>query len=326
MQWLEALVLGVVQGVTEFLPVSSDGHLNVTQKAFEWLTGRKHSGEENLFIIVMLHLGTVAAILVFYRDAIRTAMRGLLGGDVPSGFERRELIRVGVLAAVATAPLIPLALFLKDRIEQAFESDTAAAYGFLMTAAVLLVTAWLSRREGKRGPAETTWREALLIGLAQMAAPLPGVSRSGMTIAAALALGLERTWGVGFSLLIAVPAILGGAVFEIRHAAPGSLTPERLAQTVVATVLAGVVGYFAILWLLKVVRSGRIWYFSVYLVLLAGLVISAVALHRSESAPARSVASTDQAASAWGGEVSSPGSISGVRSSGRFHPAGGLKR
>ncbi len=274
MEWLEALILGVVQGITEFLPVSSDGHLLVTQKAFEWLTGTARSGDENLFVIVMLHLGTLTAILFFYRRTIYQSWRGLRGSeDVPSGFGRAELVRVGILAAIATSPLVPLALFFKKRLEAAFESDTAAGYGFLITAGVLLLTAWLARREGIKGPAETTWLDALLIGLAQMFAPLPGVSRSGLTIAAALALGLSRTWAVGFSLLIAVPAILGGAVFELRHVTAASLTPYRLAQTFIATVLAGIVGYFAIVWLVKVVKSGCIWWFAIYLIVLAAVVL-----------------------------------------------------
>lgn len=275
MEWLKALVLGVVQGITEFLPVSSDGHLLVTQKAFEWLTGVKRSGDENLFVIVMLHLGTLAAILFFYRRTISEALHGLRGGgDVPPGFRRPELVRVGILAAIATSPLVPLALFFKKRLEEAFESDTAAGYGFLITAAVLLFTSWLARRDGAKGPAQTTWLDALLIGLAQMFAPLPGVSRSGLTIATALALGLSRTWAVGFSLLIAVPAILGGAVFELKHVEVASLAPERLAQTAAATILAGVVGYFAILWLVKVVKSGRIWWFAIYLIVLAAVVLA----------------------------------------------------
>jgi len=384
MQWLEALILGVVQGITEFLPVSSDGHLLVTQKVFEWLTGVKRTGDENLFVIVMLHLGTLAAILFFYRRTIRQSLRGLWGGDDGTpGFRRGELVRVGVLAAIATSPLIPLALFFKKYLDQAFESDTAAGYGFLITAAVLLLTAWLTRREGVKGPAQTTWLDALLIGLAQMFAPLPGVSRSGLTIAAALALGFSRTWAVGFSLLIAIPAILGGGVFELKditaqcdlrlmssvngvsgiptagksliivavvddklhfrifdrdgkvvvdtdenrltdqaprikdlrkqferlwspheltrsekdrgiaavtsiigYAAPASLTANRLAQTFAATIVAGVVGYFAILWLVRVVKSGRIWWFSIYLIVVAIVVLATFAA-RGRAANAR---------------------------------------
>ena len=148
--------------------------------------------------------------------------------DVAPGFRRAEVVRVGVLAAVATSPLVPFALFFKKPLERTFEGTTVAGYGFLVTAAVLLLTAWLSRRDGTKGPAETTWLDALLIGIAQMFAPLPGVSRSGVTIAAALALGLSRTWAVGFSLLIAVPAILGAAVFEIKDVNKSMLTADRI--------------------------------------------------------------------------------------------------
>jgi len=279
MEWLESLVLGLVQGVTEFLPVSSDGHLLLTQNVFAGLTGVRHTGKENLFFDVILHLGTTAAILVYYRAVIVKGLRGLLGADdVAAGFRRPEVVRVGLLAAVATSPLIPLALFFKKAIEATFEGITVAGFGFLITAAVLLLTGLLSRRDGPKGPAETTWLDALLIGLAQMFAPLPGVSRSGLTIAAALLLGLSRTWSVGFSLLIAVPAILGAAVWELRHINPADLTADHVAQAVAATILAGVVGYFAIMWLTRIVRSGRIWYFSVYLVVLALVVLTTVAM------------------------------------------------
>src|SRR5690349_7696262 len=118
MEWLKAIVLGMVQGVTEFLPVSSDGHLLLTQNLFDWLTGARTSGEENLFFDVILHLGTTAAILVYYRREILTGLRGLMAAtDVPDGFRRPEVIRVGVLAAIATSPLIPLALFFMKWIK-----------------------------------------------------------------------------------------------------------------------------------------------------------------------------------------------------------------
>jgi undecaprenyl-diphosphatase len=278
MEWLESLVLGVVQGITEFLPVSSDGHLLLTQNLFALLTGVAKTGKENLFFDVILHLGTTAAILVHYRGVIAQGLRGLLGAeDVPAGFRRPELLRVGVLAAVATTPLIPLALFFKKMIEKTFEGLAFAGFGFLITAVVLMLTAWLKRRDGTKGPAETTWADALLIGLAQMFAPLPGVSRSGLTIAAALALGLSRTWAVGFSLMIAVPAILGAAVWEMRHVEASSLSLERVVPAIAGTIVAGVVGYFAIIWLTKIVRSGRIWMFSVYLIVLGIIVLALVA-------------------------------------------------
>ncbi len=279
MEWLESLVLGVVQGVTEFLPVSSDGHLLLTQNFFAWMTGQKKSGEDNLFFDIILHLGTTAAILVHYRGAIARGLKGLSGADdLPDEYRRARLIRVAILAAIATSPLIPLALFFKKMIEKTFEGLTFVGFGFLITAGVLLLTAWLKRRDGGKGPAETTWLDALLIGLAQMFAPLPGVSRSGLTIAAALACGLSRTWAVGFSLMIAVPAILGAAVWESRHIRASHLSAEAVGPALAGTVLAGVVGYFAIIWLTRIVQSGRIWYFSVYLVLL-GIAVLALAAY-----------------------------------------------
>jgi len=283
MEWLESLVLGIVQGVTEFLPVSSDGHLLVTQQFFAWLTGERRTGHENIFFDVMLHIGTVAAILVFYRRAIKEGARGLILDvpDVAPGFDRASIIRVGLLAAVATAPLVPFALFFKKRVDAAFESDVAAPIGFLISAAMLsLVSLKMKGPEVGKEAADTTWADALLIGLAQTLAPLPGVSRSGMTIAAALALGFSRTWAVRFSLLIAVPAVCGAAVYELKGAIkdPESLglTPDRIGQTFAATVVAGLVGYLAIVWLIRVVRAGRLWYFSVYLVLLAAVVLGLV--------------------------------------------------
>jgi undecaprenyl-diphosphatase len=275
MDWLESIILGLVQGVTEFLPISSDGHLSVFQMLFARLTGESHTGQENLFFDVMLHLGTTAAILLHYRKAVIAGARGLLGSEsVPEGFRRAHVVRVGLLAFVGTLPLIPDALYFKKLIEQALVSSTATGVGFLITAAVLGVTALL--RGGDKGPAETTWLDALLVGVAQAFAPLPGVSRSGLTIAAALALGFRKSWAVGFSLLLAVPAVMGAAVLELKDVPASSLTAARISQTLVATILAGAVGYAAIVWLVRIVRQGRLWYFSVYLVILGIVVLTGV--------------------------------------------------
>lgn len=298
MSWLDALILGIVQGLTEFLPISSDGHLAITQALLAWRSGRSQSGEENLFFVVMVHLGTLVAILVYYRKVGLEAVRGLTGSkDVAPGFDRPSLIRLGVLAIVATIPAVFVGLFLKKQIEHAFKSLAMAGIGFLITGAVLLVTAWLDRRtkavprsEGLadptidppppakvgKGPRETTPLDALLIGLAQMFAPLPGVSRSGLTITTALARGFRRDWAVGFSLLMAVPVIAGAGVLELKDVKPSMLAPEFLGPTLLAAVVAGLVGYGAIAWLVRLARSGRLWYFSVYLFAL-GLVVLALA-------------------------------------------------
>ena len=275
MDWIEALTLGVVQGLTEFLPVSSDGHLVLAQQAFQWWTGKPREGAQDLFFDVMLHVGTLVAIIVHYRAVARTGAKGLLGSaDVPPAYRRNAVVRVGLLACVATLPLVPYALFFKDFVEHSMEDLRVAGWGFVATACTLLVATRLSRTESGKGPSEMTWLDALLIGLAQMFAPLPGVSRSGVTVAAALGLGLSRAWAVGFSLLIAVPAILGAAVFELRHVNSDMLGPDQLVRTVAAAAVAGLVGYGAIRWLVKVVRAGHLWYFSVYLAVLALVVLT----------------------------------------------------
>ncbi len=277
--WIEALLLGAVQGVTEFLPVSSDGHLLLTKKIFDAALGRESSGEANLFFDVMLHVGTLLAIVVHYRSVALTGAKGLLGSEtVPPTYRRWAVVRTGLLVILATSPLIPLKLFLIKLIEQAHESLVADGIGFLVTASVLLIASRLQRSdEGGKGPTETVWLDALLIGIAQMFAPLPGVSRSGLTVATALSRGLSRSWAVGFSLLLAVPAILGATFFELRKLDPSRMSAVYVAQIVVSAALAGVVGYGAIFWLVKIVRSGRIWYFSVYLIVLGTAVLLAAA-------------------------------------------------
>lgn len=273
MDWLESLTLGVVQGLTEFLPISSDGHLAITQHAFESASGRTTSAADKIFFDVMLHVGTLMAILLHYRKEAIAGARGVLGSDeVSSPYRRPSVLRTGLLAVVATAPLIPDKLFFMPLIESAYQSLTAIGIGFLITAAILLLTARL--KGGTKGAGETTWLDALLVGVAQMFAPLPGVSRSGLTIAAALGLGFSRGWAVGFSLLIAVPAILGATVMELKNVNAGSMTADRAEQIVAATVVAGLVGFAAIAWLVRVVRSGRLWVFSVYLVLLAAATLT----------------------------------------------------
>src|SRR4051812_29348334 len=155
MDWIESLVLGVVQGLTEFLPISSDGHLNVTQHAFAAWTGRSHSEADKIFFDVMLHVGTLLAIVAHYRAVAIEGARALLESEPrPSGLSRPSVIRVGLLAIVATLPLIPDKLFFMPLIEKAFQSLTATGVGFLITAAVLLLNTRL--KGGSKGPAETT--------------------------------------------------------------------------------------------------------------------------------------------------------------------------
>lgn len=291
MEWFRASLLGIIQGVTEFLPISSDGHLALFQLLFPDPSrpASSSTGEENLFFDIMLHLGTALAILAHYRREVWMGSRGLLlnASDVPPGFRRPDVLRLAWLTFWATIPLIPYAVFKKlmTSVESTFSSLIAVGIGFAITASVLLITRFL--KGGHKDSHQTAWYVALLIGIAQSFAPLPGVSRSGLTIATALALGLNRLWAVRFSLAIAVPAIFGAVAFKLKDAVESGelarLGSERLAQIALATLFAGIVGYVAIVWLVRVVHSGRFWYFSVYLILLATLILGGVALSRSRA-------------------------------------------
>ena len=281
MDWIESLVLGVIQGITEFLPVSSDGHLNLATNLFAWSRGVGVDGAKALFFDVMLHVGTTLAIILRHRKIGWQGARGLLGArDVADGYRRGPVVRVCLLAVAGTAPLA-IDLVLKKKIEAMFEGLWPTAAGFLISAAMLAIAARLDRRNpGRKGPAETRYLDAVLIGLAQSLAPLPGVSRSGLTVAAALALGLNRVWAVQFSLLLAIPAIAGATLWELRKVDPTFLTADAITRTIAAASLAGVVGYASIVWLARVVRSGKLWYFSVYLVLLAATIAGGLIILR----------------------------------------------
>jgi undecaprenyl-diphosphatase len=272
MSWLEAIVLGAIQGLTEFLPISSDGHLVLAQNAFAAWDGLPRDQSQALFFIILLHLGTLGAILAFYRaEVVRTA-RGLLGRE-PEGspFARANVIRAGLLAAVATLPAVVVGLTLKHRVEAMTQSITPAGWGFIVTGCVLLLSMRLSG--GTRGFERTGWLDALLIGTMQAVAILPGVSRSGLTITTALALGLTRSWSVGFSLLLAVVAIAGANVLEFKDFQMRWLDTLDPMRTIVGVLVSGVVGYGAVVWLSRIVSRGRLWYFSVYLFVLAAVVL-----------------------------------------------------
>ena len=279
--WLEALILGLIQGLTEFLPVSSDGHLALGQALFDHLRGERRSGSDKLLLDIILHLGTLIAVLIYYRHWFRPIFlkkaenqeisAGLSGDIVPQS--RSDFIRVTMLAVVATLPTGIVGLALKKIFEQAHDSLYAAAVGFWITAGIL----WLCQKMpgGGKGRAETTFADAFLIGLAQSLAPLPGVSRSGMTIAAALRRGLSPAWAAIFSLWISLPAIGGALLMEAKDLidAP-TIDTHLLKMGLAGAVVAGVVGYFAILWLVRVVKARRLEIFSIYLAGLGFVVLA----------------------------------------------------
>lgn len=244
MMWWQAVVLGAVQGLTEFLPVSSDGHLVLAA----WVTRAAAPG---VWFEVMLHLATLGAVLVVFGKRLWTVARGVLSG-------RPDDLRYAGLLAVATAPAVALALLGGDLLAQTFDSLLAAGIGFLVTGAVL----WSGRGRGGTST-EPTWTAALLIGVGQALAILPGVSRSGLTVTVALWAGVAPLAAGEFSFLMAVPAIAGAGLFTALDAgaAPAGVSLPVLA---LGCVVAFATGVWAIRFLLAVLGRRRFHAFAPY--------------------------------------------------------------
>jgi undecaprenyl-diphosphatase len=257
MNIVTAIILGAVQGLTEFLPVSSSGHLVLFQKIFK-------IDEPALFFDTMVHAGTLAAVIVVLRQDIWAILR-------------RIIQPLTLYLIIATIPAVIFALTLKDHIEKAFEGGFLG-FAFLLTAALLSVSELLSRRTdggapggaggGHKKSGGMMWLDALVIGVLQAAAIIPGVSRSGATLSGALFRRLDRDFAARFSFLLSIPAILGALVLQLKDLLK---TPEiapnggiGAAAVIAGTLSAAIVGFFAIRLMLKIVREKSLFAFAIY--------------------------------------------------------------
>lgn len=241
MEYLQIIVLGIVQGITEFLPISSDGHLVVANEVFESLSSQPLP-EDDLLVTLILHQGTLLSILtVFHREIWR-----LLGAN-------RRLIPLLILG---TIPAAAAGLLLKKYFHAELTSPMLTACMLPLNGLLLL---WISRQKpGEQGYENITWKQALAIGLAQAFAPLPGISRSGTTIAAGLAVGLSRQAAATFSFLLAIPALAGVGVLAIKDLWEGEKVSSTPGPLLVGAALSFVVGLAALWLLLKWLRQGKL--------------------------------------------------------------------
>jgi undecaprenyl-diphosphatase len=255
-EWLQVILLGLVQGLTEFLPVSSSGHLVL----FQALLGESFSfADAPLTFDLVLHLGTLVPVVVYYRRDL-IGLSGALGRGPKSG-EAQWLLGLLVLATIPTGLM---GVLLKDRFEEAFHAPRAVFVALGLTGLLLASTRWAPPRD--REPSVPL---ALALGVAQGFAITPGVSRSGTTIAVALWLGLDRSTAARFSFLMAIPAILGAVVLTAKDVAQAD--GGRWPLLGLGFVVAALSGYLALAWLVRLVRGGRFWLFAIYLVPLASV-------------------------------------------------------
>ena len=246
MNVLVAVVLGIVQGLTEFLPVSSSGHLVLFEKIFGI-----NSSQYILFDIV-LHLGTLVAVVVVYHKAIWEMIKNPFGEDM------QRLV-------IATLPTVAIALLFKDFFKQSFGGGLLWL-GFLITGIFMFFTSYSCKNNYQYK--SLTHKNAVIMGVFQGFAILPGISRSGSTISSGLVQGVRRDQCSKFSFLMSIPAILGGLVFELFDPAIATQSVEFL-PLVAGFLASAVFGYLAIKLMLKIIKKAKFSWFGVYLVILS---------------------------------------------------------
>lgn len=242
---IQAFILGAVQGLTEFLPVSSSGHLVV----FQHLLGLP---DTPLAFDVLVHMGTLAAVFVAFWDDIVALLK-------------KPFSRLTFLIVVGCIPAGLAGVFLGPIFEQAFTSLLVVAVGLLITGAVLMVSEkWALSRPGLKEVEETTYKDVLFIGLLQAVAIFPGISRSGSTIAAGLWAGLDRSFAARFSFLLSIPVILGAGLLQLKDLGTGIMAAIPPAAIITGLLSSAIFGYFAIKMVLHLVKKGRLSMFSWY--------------------------------------------------------------
>ena len=262
MSFFHSILLGLVQGVAEFLPISSSGHLAIA----EHLLGLKDAGAVPEFYDVLLHLGTLLAVFVAYwpeiRDIILEFFRGIRdiahhSTPTPVPPARRMIL----LIIVATLPLF-VVLPIKDKVESLSGSMVFIGLALLVTGVLLFASDRV--RRGRKNEASATMLDALLVGVGQAIATMPGISRSGMTITAGCFVGYERRFAVRFSFLMSIPAILGANILSLKDAVDAGIDWSQLPVYLVGVITAAVVGYLCIRLLKMIADKGKFGFFAYY--------------------------------------------------------------
>ena len=263
MHVLKVILLAILQGVTEFLPVSSSGHLVIAGR----LLGIEQPGVR---LETMLHFGTLVAVCLYYRQRLWSLIRGVTRGE-------RAAWRETGLLLLASLPIVVVYAVAHERLESYYEDPRLAAAILMVTGLLLLSLAFRRQDTSRRAESEAAplgWWRALVIGLAQAVAILPGISRSGSTIATARHLGVAPRRAAEFSFLMSVPLLLGATLLHVIRPEPsaGSCT-VGWGLIWLGTLVAALVGYASISFLIRVLSGGRFWFFGVWCLVVGGLVL-----------------------------------------------------
>ncbi len=248
MSIIEAIIMGTVQGLTEFLPISSSGHLVLLQRLFG-MTG------ENISFDIAMHLGSLIAVIIIFRKTILSLIK-------------HPFSPLAIKLYLATIPTVIIVLLFKTFIESTF-SGNFFLIGFVLTAIILAISEYIAKKYKNDAPISNT--NAIVLGIAQGLATLPGVSRSGTTIATGLIMGSKKDEVAEFSFLMSIPIIIASAVYELFFQFDS--TTFNLLPTLVGMLFAFIFGFIAIKWMLRLIRKANLIYFSIYLILLVAVIL-----------------------------------------------------
>ena len=263
MTYFLSILMGIIQGVAEFLPISSSGHLALFQTFF----GMETVEEKYMFFTVLLHFGTLISVCVVYwrdiADMIREFFLGIaaLVGRKDTGVTPPPARRMVMLIIIATLPLFVMVL-LQDAINQLFSNSIMVSCALIVTGFILFFSDRLAK--GHKTVRNATVADALIVGCGQALAVIPGLSRSGTTISVGMLRGFDRAFAVRFSFLLSLPAILGANVLEIKDAVEAGFPMEELPMYLVGVAVAAVVGYFAIRLVKSLADKGKFGKFAYY--------------------------------------------------------------
>ncbi len=271
MSYFEAIILGLVQGLAEFLPISSSGHLALLQQAFGI-----HEDKVLLFA-VLLHVGTLISVFIIYwKDIWELIVELCLTiRDLCTGkglrLAERPIRKLGVMIIVATIPTAIIGLVFSDFFDSLYNSVIPIGVGLIITGFLLIFAE--KKGEGNRGIQQMNFRNAIFIGLVQGVAICPGISRSGSTLFGSLICNLDRKFAVKFVFLISIPSILGSAVLEAPAALEAGVTAAEVGPVLVGMLVAAVSGLVAIKTMIKIVSDKKLSYFSYYVWVLGLFVV-----------------------------------------------------
>jgi len=262
---INSIILGIIQGLTEFLPVSSSAHLALVPK---FMNASELLG--SLSFGAFLHGGTLLGVLIFYRKKIWAMLKSFFKGLGDSAERKSSDFKLSIYIIIATIPAVVLALFFNDAIEGIFRSPLRIAL-MLAVFGVVLYLADLTGKKNKENASLTLW-QAIIIGFAQAIALMPGVSRSGITMTAALLMGFKKEDGAEFSFLLSVPAIAGAFVYELPEIIKAG--PDAGIAVITAGFIASAIaGMFAIKFLLSFIKKRGFMPFMIYRLALAAAII-----------------------------------------------------